>query len=62
MTVDISKSSQFMSAILMAGVCAKDGLRVRAAGSHGMKYIDMTADIMWSFGVNVEREQEPLCM
>ena len=57
MTVDISKSSQFMSAILMAGVCAKDGLRVRAAGSHGMKYIDMTADIMWSFGVNVEREQ-----
>ena len=55
MTVDISKSSQFMSAILMAGVCAKDGLRVRAAGSHGMKYIDMTADIMWSFGVNVER-------
>lgn len=56
-TVDITKSSQFMSAIMMAGVCADGGVRVHASGNHGMEYIDMTADIMWSFGANVESEQ-----
>lgn len=54
-TVDITKSSQFMSAILMAGVCAKGGLRVSASGSHGTDYIDMTADMMWSFGAGPEK-------
>ena len=54
-TVDITKSSQFMSAILMAGVCAKGGLCVSASGSHGTDYIDMTADMMWSFGAGPEK-------
>ena len=54
-TVDITKSSQFMSAILMAGVCAKGGVRVSASGSHGTDYIDMTADMMWSFGAGPEK-------
>ena len=52
-TVDITKSSQFMSAVLMAGVCAAGGMTVKAVGSHGMDYINMTCDIMWSFGVEV---------
>lgn len=55
-TVDITKSSQFMSAILMAGVCAAGGVRVNASGNHGMEYVDMTADIMWSFGVGPVEE------
>lgn len=54
-TVDITKSSQFMSAVLMAGVCAKGGVRVSASGSHGTDYIDMTADMMWSFGSGPEK-------
>ena len=53
--VDITKSSQFMSAVLMAGVCAKGGVRVSASGSHGTDYIDMTGDMMWSFGVGPEK-------
>lgn len=53
--VDITKSSQFMSAVLMAGVCAKGGVRVSASGSHGTDYIDMTADMMWSFGAGPEK-------
>ena len=56
-TVDITKSSQFMSAVLMAGVCAEGGVRVNAAGSHGTEYIDMTCDIMWSFGAGPVKER-----
>ena len=55
-TVDIDKSSQFLSAAMMAAVCAKDGLEICVRGSHGMKYVAMTADIMWSFGVEVKEE------
>ena len=44
-----------MSAVLMAGVCAKGGVRVSASGSHGTDYIDMTVDMMWSFGAEPEK-------
>ncbi len=53
-TVDISKSSQYLSALLMSSVCAGKPVCVKAVGSHGHDYIDMTLNIMWSFGVNVE--------
>ncbi len=53
-TVDISKSSQYLSALLMSAVCAVKPVCVKAVGSHGRDYIDMTLNIMWSFGVNVE--------
>ena len=56
-TVDIGKSSQFLSALMMTAVCAKNGLKITAEGAHGMKYVHMTADMMWSFGVNVEEER-----
>ena len=52
-TVDITKSSQFMSAIMMAGVCAEGGITVKAAGAHGMNYVDMTCAIMQAFGACV---------
>ena len=51
--VDITKSSQFLSALLMAGVLAGKPLRVRTVGAHGLDYVNMTLDMMWSFGVNV---------
>lgn len=54
--VDITKSSQFLSALLMAGVLAGRPLTIKTAGSHGMDYVKMTLDMMWSFGVNVEEK------
>ncbi len=53
-TVDITRSSQFLSALLMAGVLAGKPLRIKTVGSHGMDYVNMTLDMMWSFGVSVE--------
>lgn len=52
--VDITKSSQYLSALLMAGVLAGKPLTVKTVGSHGMDYVNMTLDMMWSFGVSVE--------
>ena len=53
-TVDVSKSSQFLSALLMAGVLADRPLKIKTVGNHGMDYVNMTLNMMWSFGVNVE--------
>lgn len=50
-SVDIGSSSQFLSAVLMAGACR--GLDVRVCGSHGMKYVEMTARLMRAFGAQV---------
>ena len=52
-TVDISKSSQFLSALLMAGVLTNKPLKIKTVGSHGMDYVNMTLNMMWSFDVNV---------
>lgn len=54
--VDITKSSQFLSALLMAGVLAKKPFKIATVGSHGMDYVNMTLDMMWSFGVDVLAE------
>lgn len=54
--VDITESSQFLSALLMAGVLAGKPLRIKTTGSHGMDYVKMTLDMMWSFGVDVSEE------
>lgn len=52
--VDLSKSSQFLSALLMAGVLANKPFTIKTTGKHGMNYVNMTLDMMWSFGVTVE--------
>ena len=52
--VDIGESSQFLSALLISSVCAKKPVNIKVRGNHGMDYIDMTLNIMWSFGVNVK--------
>lgn len=52
--VDISKSSQFLSALLICAVCARTPVEITVHGDHGMEYVKMTCDMMWSFGVNVE--------
>ena len=52
--VDISKSSQFLSALLISAVCAGKPLKIKTVGAHGLDYVNMTLDMMWSFGVTVE--------
>ena len=54
-TVDIDKSSQFLSALLISGCLSKEDLHIYIEGSHGMAYIQMTIDMMEQFGVHVER-------
>ncbi len=54
-TVDIDKSSQFLSALLISGCLSKEDLHIHIEGSHGMAYIQMTVDMMEQFGVHAER-------
>ncbi len=53
-TIDISKSSQYLSALLLCAPCAAKPPAIISSGFHGMDYVDMTADVMWSFGVTVK--------
>jgi len=55
--VDITQSSQFLSAILLAAPLAKKPLLIIPKGEHGGEYVAMTEDVMWSFGVNAVRAE-----
>ena len=57
-TVDIDKSSQFLSALLISGCLCKENMHIHIQGSHGMSYIQMTTDMMAQFGVRVEKVSE----
>jgi 3-phosphoshikimate 1-carboxyvinyltransferase len=57
-SVDIGESSQFLSALLISAVCAKKGLEIKVFGSHGLDYVNMTLDMMWSFGVTVDERED----
>lgn len=52
--VDVTQSSQFLSAMLISAVCARKPFKIKPVGAHGRGYVDMTLDMMWSFGVNAE--------
>ena len=52
--VDIQKSSQFLSALLICAVCAGKPFSVEVSGTHGMDYVRMTAAMMSAFGAGVE--------
>lgn len=54
-TVDIDKSSQFLSALLISGCLSEKDLHIHVEGNHGMAYIQMTIDLMEQFGVHVEK-------
>jgi len=57
-TIDIEKSSQFLSALLISSCLFPSDFTVHVTGSHGMAYIDMTIAMMAQFGVLVERPDE----
>lgn len=52
-TIDIDKSSQFLSALLIAAPLAAKDITIKTVGSHGMAYITMTVKMMKQFGVNI---------
>ena len=54
-TVDIDKSSQFLSALLISACLFLGDFTVHVTGTHGMAYIDMTVAMMQQFGVRVEK-------
>ena len=57
-TVDIEKSSQFLSALLISSNLLKRDFSIQIAGNHGMAYIDMTVHMMEQFGYEVQKVGE----
>lgn len=54
-TIDVEKSSQFLSALLISSVLLPQNFMIKMTGSHGMSYVNMTLRMMAQFGVGVER-------
>ncbi len=55
-TVNIDKSSQFLSALLIAAGTFGKKTEICIEGSHGLSYVDITASMMKSFGVDVQKD------
>lgn len=55
--VNIDKSSQFLSALLIAAGTFLRPVTIEAEGSHGLSYVELTAEMMKSFGVNPEKKE-----
>lgn len=54
--VDMSRSSQFASSILLAAPCLPDGIRLYLDGVlNSLPYLDMTIELMRHFGAEIER-------
>lgn len=54
-TIDVEKSSQFLSALLISSVILPENFMIKMIGSHGMAYVSMSMRMMQQFGVGVER-------
>ena len=58
-TIDGSISSQFISGILIAGVCAKSGISLSVTGKQVSKsYIESTLNVMSKFGARVKHSRD----
>lgn len=53
-TIDVDKSSQFLSALLIASVLFTEDFVIHVKGHHGMSYVKMTIAMMKQFGVEVD--------
>lgn len=59
LSVSIDKSSQFLSALMMAGVLLTEGLTVTPVGSRtAMSYVHITERMMKEFGIAPERTSD----
>jgi len=55
-TISAETSSQFVSALMLGGATLPDGIRLKIASMASAPYIDITADILTTFGARVSRE------
>ncbi len=56
LNVDVTKSSQYLSALLISSVCAGKPVEIEVNGEHGRNYVDMTVAMMRDFGASVKEE------
>ena len=54
-TIDVDKSSQFLSALLITSVLLPEYFMIGLTGTHGMAYVNMTLRMMSQFGVAMEK-------
>ena len=54
--LDVSKSSQFLTALLLIAPYAEDDVEIEVVGDREMPYIDITLAVMEAFGVQVVSE------
>lgn len=54
--LDVSKSSQFLTAVLLIAPYAKNDVEIEVVGDREMPYIDITLSVMEAFGVQVVSE------
>ncbi|MCQ2309251.1 MAG: 3-phosphoshikimate 1-carboxyvinyltransferase [Bacteroidales bacterium] len=60
-SVNISKSSQYASSLLLAAPCFENGLRLHLEGElTSLPYIDMTIEIMSEYGAKVHRNNRDI--
>ena len=50
--IDVTKSSQFLTALLLIAPYAKSGMEIEVVGKREMPYIDITLAVMTAFGVH----------
>jgi 3-phosphoshikimate 1-carboxyvinyltransferase len=55
-TISAETSSQFVSALMLGGATLPDGITLRIAAMASGPYIDITADILITFGARVTRQ------
>lgn len=55
-SIDVEKSSQFLSALLISSVLSDEDFSISVKGTHGMAYVNMTIAMMKQFGVDVEKK------
>lgn len=56
--IDVDKSSQFLSALLISSVLFTHDFCIRVVGHHGMAYVKMTVEMMKQFGADVKCQME----
>ena len=54
--LDVTKSSQFLTALLLIAPCAENGMEIEVVGEREMPYIDITLAVMGAFGIEVANE------
>jgi 3-phosphoshikimate 1-carboxyvinyltransferase len=59
-TISAETSSQFVSALMLGGATLPDGITLRIASMASGPYIDITADILTTFGARVTRDGDTI--